>query len=244
MIGNALKRIRKEQGLSQIELASKLGVAHSSLAEYETDKRMPRPEALLGICKALNTTPNYLYGFTEQTGGAVRPIPLLGVIRAGLPLLADANYSETITLSVYERGVDFALRVTGDSMVFAGIREGDIVLMRQTENAQTGDIVAAVLQDGDQLSTLKYYVAGKPPVLRAANPKYEDQIITSNHRIIGTCQGLVRSEAPSLREYQALLGMLEELDEEWESVIADATSAGLGAAEIKSLIDVIKKTKR
>lgn len=225
-------------------MADRLGIALSSLAEYETDKSDPRPNVLMNICKVLNTTPNYLYGFTETSTTSVRPVPVLGVIRAGLPLLAEENWDEQITVGQFEHGADFALRVTGDSMAYAGIREGDYVLLQQADKAETGQIVAAMLQDGDALATLKYYIDGRPPILRAANPRYADQPMTYNHRIIGVFCGLVRTEEPTIRDYQAMLNVAEELDAEWESLITEATSAGIKAEELKALLDMMKKARK
>ncbi len=58
------------------------------------------------------------------------------------------------------------------------VREGDIVLMQQADHAQSGQIVAATVQDMDCMATLKYFVTGKRPMLCAANPSYPDQEFT------------------------------------------------------------------
>lgn len=245
MIGNALKRIRKEMGLSQADFAAVLGIATSSYAEYEINKKDPRPDGFIQICKVLNTTPNILYGFTVEAEKLVRPVPILGVIRAGLPLLAEENFSESITVGQFERGADFALRVTGDSMIYAGIRSGDIVLLQQADRAANGQIVAATVQDMDCMATLKYFVNGKQnPVLRAANPKYQDQAITSSHRIIGVFTGLIRTEEPGLHEYQELIASAENIDQEWSTAMAELASVGWGPEEVRNFVTMLRVTKK
>jgi repressor LexA len=244
MIGNALKRMRVASGMTQSAVAEKLDISTTSYNEYELDKKDPRPEGLIQICKILNTNPNYLYGFTESSEQALRPIPVLGLIRAGLPILAEDNYTEQITVGQFEHGADFALRVTGDSMIYAGIRSGDIVLMQQASSAMSGQIVAATVTDMDCMATLKYYVNGKSPVLRAANPRYQDQPITSNHRIIGVFCGLVRTEEPDMHEYQNMISQAEDVDDEWRAVMAELTSAGLGIEDVKNLVNVMKSIKK
>lgn len=244
MIGNALKKIRKDYGLSQVELSEKLGIGQTTIAAYELDKKDPRPDGLIHICKTLGTTPNYLYGFTVENECLARPVPVLGLIRAGLPLLAEENYSETITVGQFEKGADFALRVTGDSMIYAGIRAGDIVLMQQAQQAMSGQIVAATVQDMACMATLKYFVDGKAPVLRAANPKYPDQSISSNHRIIGVFAGLVRTEEPDIREYQGLIARADGVEDDWREALAELTAAGLGPEEVKALVGMMRSMKK
>ncbi len=78
----------------------------------------------------------------------VRAIPLVGTVAAGAPILAAENIEETIPLPEEIVGnATFVLRVKGDSMVGAGILDGDHVVVRQQETAENGDIVVALLED-------------------------------------------------------------------------------------------------
>jgi repressor LexA len=74
-------------------------------------------------------------------------VPLLGRIAAGAPVLADENVEEYLTVPIgFADGVDhFALRVEGESMIGAGILDGDVVVVRRQDDADDGDIVAALL---------------------------------------------------------------------------------------------------
>ena len=104
----------------------------------------------------------------EQTVG----VPLVGVIAAGAPILAEETSEETLQLprDLVGRGTLFCLRVQGDSMVDAAIGDGDIVVVRQQHEAYNGDIVAAMI---DEEATVKVYRrrAGHV-VLEPRNPAY------------------------------------------------------------------------
>lgn len=236
-----IKEIRIEKGYdSARKVAELLGIPYSTYMGYESSVREPDYKTLLKFADFFGVSTDALLGRSEKG----KQIPVLGLIRAGLPLLAEQNYSEEITVGQFEKDADFALRVTGDSMIYAGIREGDIVLMQQAERAVTGQIVAAVVHDMDCMATLKYFINGRAPVLRAANPKYPDQPITSSHRIIGVYCGLVRTEEPSLHEYQELIARAESVDDEWREALAELTAAGLGPEEVKSLLTMMRKIKK
>ena len=241
-----LKALRSEQNISQQELANRLGVSQATIGSYETGERYPRSESLIALCDYFGVSSDYLIGRTNSKDQLhTKSVPVLGVIRAGLPLLAEENWEEQITLSQYEKGADFALRVTGDSMIYAGIRPGDIILMQKAERASNGQIVAAVLQDGDAMATLKYFLDdGWQPVLRAANPRYADQLVTTAHRIIGVYAGLIRIDEPGLRECEDLIALAENLDEDWKKAMTELTGAGWGPKDVVELITVMRRMKK
>ena len=111
-------------------------------------------------------------------------VPMLGEIAAGVPIFADEGMETVSVPEQATRGVDFALRVRGDSMIDAGIQDGDIVLMRHQETAYTGNIVA-VLIDSDSTweATLKGYYPGKGETkFIPANGAYEPLIIPHSAR--------------------------------------------------------------
>jgi repressor LexA len=120
-------------------------------------------------------------------------IPLLGRIAAGPLSLAEQHVEDYVTLPLEGMADDtaahFALRVKGDSMINAGIREGDIVVFRQQQSAQPGDIVAAMVEDE---ATIKFYFqqAGRV-VLKAANPLYPDMYF-NDLRVVGKLKSLIR----------------------------------------------------
>ena len=93
-----------------------------------------------------------------MAGGVTAQVPLVGTVAAGLPLLAEEQVDEMLTLpaSMVGPGTLFALRVRGDSMVDAGIHEGDVVVLRRQPSADDGDIVAALLGDEATIKVLRH----------------------------------------------------------------------------------------
>jgi repressor LexA len=131
-------------------------------------------------------------GKRELSIAEPQKVPIYGSIAAGVMTYADQNVEDYITLPVDNGGSDekcFALRVKGDSMINAGIREGDIVVFRDQQTAQTGDIVAAMVDDE---ATIKFFFSqGGRAVLKAANPLYPDMFFTEL-RILGKLKSLIR----------------------------------------------------
>lgn len=120
--------------------------------------------------------------------------PIIGRIAAGAPILAEERWDGQLPYPVeWSRSGDcFALKVTGDSMVNAGILEGDHVLVRPQETARSGQIVAATV-DGE--TTLKRFVKdGSRIRLAAENPRYEPIDVTTESAMIhGIVVGLIRT---------------------------------------------------
>src|SRR5258706_949304 len=122
-------------------------------------------------------------------------IPVLGRVAAGKPLLAVENQEGTLSLNseLLGTGAHFALRVQGDSMIDAGIEDGDHVVVRQQEDANPGDIVVALL--GEEVTVKRLRKRGQGLVLEAANVAYAPIPLTkqsSSPRILGVVVGLYR----------------------------------------------------
>jgi repressor LexA len=125
-------------------------------------------------------------------GGA---IPVLGQVAAGRPILAEENWSGSLDLPGMFGETErlFALRVRGDSMIGAGIMEGDHVIVHKQEEARAGEIVVALLDDE---ATVKYYQPRRGRIeLEAANPAYKPIVVgaDSNFRVLGTVRGVIRT---------------------------------------------------
>lgn len=123
-----------------------------------------------------------------------RRVPILGRIAAGALSYADQYVEDFVSLpleSMAENGGQlFALRVKGDSMVGAGIKENDIAIFREQQDASTGDIVAAMVEDE---ATVKYFFRqGGRIVLKAANPLYPDMYFSNDLRVLGKLKSLIR----------------------------------------------------
>ena len=119
-------------------------------------------------------------------------LPLVGRVAAGSPILAEQNIEEQIKLPIALVGDknSFLLTVKGDSMIEAGIFDGDIVIVREGSSARNGDIVVAMLEDGATVKT--FYQERDCVRLQPQNPALEP-IFTRDAVILGTVTGLFRS---------------------------------------------------
>ncbi|HEU0222301.1 MAG TPA: transcriptional repressor LexA, partial [Paracoccaceae bacterium] len=123
-------------------------------------------------------------------------VPVLGRIAAGTPIEAIQHVTHHVgvpTSMVGRGGEHYALEVKGDSMINAGIQDGDIVVIRRQNTAETGDIVVALVDD--QEATLKRLRRrGSVIALEAANPAYETRVYAADQvKIQGRLVGLIRT---------------------------------------------------
>jgi repressor LexA len=121
-------------------------------------------------------------------------IPMMGRIAAGVPRAAIENRSHTINVpsDFLPSGEHFALEVKGDSMIEAGIHDGDTVVIRRTDAAVNGDIVVALVDD-EEATLKRFRRKGQSIALEAANPTYETRIFGPDRiRIQGKLVCLLR----------------------------------------------------
>ncbi len=162
------------------------------------------PPIATGPSALSHATPNGQNGNgakNEAYAQALLRVPVLGAIAAGEPIMVEARAPEStdewLDLPdgvIKARGALFALRVKGDSMIDASVLNGDIVVLRQQETANDGDMVAAWIE-GDEETTLKYlHREGRNVRLQPANPAYAPIIRPANKvRINGRVVYIVRS---------------------------------------------------
>jgi repressor LexA len=132
-------------------------------------------------------------GAVGESVASLPKLPLLGQIAAGSPLLADQNVEDELAVPETLRG-DFLLRVKGDSMIKAGILDGDIVVVRRAQDARNGDIVVALAGDDETAdeATVKTYYKEKgrirlQPENSALEPIYADYV-----QVLGKVVGVFR----------------------------------------------------
>jgi repressor LexA len=123
-------------------------------------------------------------------------LPVMGRIAAGVPIEAISEVSHHVSVPgsmVSGRGNHYALEVKGDSMIEAGINDGDIVVIREQTTAENGDIVVALVEDHE--ATLKRFRRkGSMIALEAANPAYETRVFPDHLvKVQGRLVGLIRS---------------------------------------------------
>ena len=131
---------------------------------------------------------------TVNGDNTVVGVPLYGRIAAGLPIEAFRDQGEQIDIPAAQltKGRHYALQVSGESMIEAGILDGDTVIIRQSETAENGQIVVALV-DGQEVTLKRLRQRGNSIALEPANPAFETQIFPQNRvRIQGVLIGLYR----------------------------------------------------
>ena len=121
-------------------------------------------------------------------------IPVMGRIAAGTPISAIQTYSHAIPVpfDLLGNGEHFALEVRGDSMIEAGILDGDTVLIKRSDSADSGDIVVALV-DEEEATLKRLRKRGASVALEAANPAYETRIFGPDRvKVQGRLVGLIR----------------------------------------------------
>jgi repressor LexA len=123
-------------------------------------------------------------------------LPVMGRIAAGVPIEAISEVSHHVSVPgsmLSGRGQHYALEVKGDSMIEAGINDGDIVVIREQITAENGDIVVALVEDHE--ATLKRFRRrGSMIALEAANPAYETRVYPDHLvKVQGRLVGLIRN---------------------------------------------------
>jgi repressor LexA len=126
--------------------------------------------------------------------GAIE-LAVMGRIAAGVPIAAISEVSHHITVpqTMIGQGDHYALEVRGDSMIGAGINDGDVVVIRETSAADNGDIVVALVEEEE--ATLKRFRRMNGMIaLEAANPAYETRVYRDDQvRVQGRLVGLIRT---------------------------------------------------
>ncbi|RIK82910.1 MAG: repressor LexA [Planctomycetota bacterium] len=165
------------------ELGALLGItaasAHQLIVQLERKgfvKREPLKARSLTILREPRRTIDFLIA-----------VPLVGTVKAGPAMLAEENRigEVLVEMSVTNRGRCFALTVSGDSMIGAGMREGDVVIVRQQPIAESGEIVVALIDD--EATVKRLFIHGDHIELRAENRRYKPMLVgpETEFRILG-----------------------------------------------------------
>ena len=206
-----------EEMKEALDLKSKSGVHRliSALEERGFIRRLPNRARAIEVIKLpelAGSSGNGRRGFTpsviegtlgkrssntsaaEDDGNRPVAVPVMGRIAAGTPIEALQTRSHTISVppDMLGSGEHYALEVRGDSMVDAGILDGDMALIQRNENADTGDIVVALI-DEEEATLKRFRRRGASIALEPANTSYEVRILPPNRvRIQGKLIGLYR----------------------------------------------------
>jgi repressor LexA len=167
-------------------IVSKHGVVRH-LEALEKKGYITRSDTLARSIRIIH--PKYL----PSVPGDTVSVPIVGRVAAGLPFLSEQNIEDHVMLPramIKSEGTYFALRVHGDSMVNAGILDGDMVVVKSASTAQSGEIVVAMVDN--EVTVKRLAVQGFQKFLKAENPAYSDIYPQSDWNIQGKVIGLVR----------------------------------------------------
>ena len=192
-----IRELRIQKGLTQEELAIKLGLQKSAIAKYENGRvENIKRSTIEKMAEILGVSPSYLMGWEDKLSTDVKrnkgvKINVLGEVAAGIPIEAIENIIDTeeIPESVAKTGEFFGLRIKGDSMA-PRILEGDTVIVRKQEDADSGDVVIALI-NGDSATCKKLIKYTHGISLVAFNLTYDPLTFTNKEiqelpvRIIG-----------------------------------------------------------
>lgn len=207
-LGDVIAEYRKQTGMSmeRFAVSANMSKGYVSILEKNKTQRGDEPspsfEKYRDVAKAIGMDVDELI---RKVDGKVsfqpsRPlpsnvvpipqtskVPLVGQIACGAPILAEENITDYVDLPGHIRA-DYALTCKGDSMINAGIRDGDIVYIRQQEEVENGQI-AAVLVDEDEATLKRFYFDGSMIQLVAENPRIPPLVYTGDNasrvRVIG-----------------------------------------------------------
>ncbi|MGN0801989.1 MAG: transcriptional repressor LexA [Candidatus Faecivicinus sp.] len=143
-----------------------------------------------GLIRRDSTKPRALE-VIDGTQSRGRSVPLVGRVTAGLPILAIENIEEYLTLPQEMLGKDdlFCLRVQGESMIEAGILDGDIIVVREQNNAENGEIVVAMIEDE---ATVKRIFYEKKRVRLQPENRFMEPIYADSVQVVGKVVALFR----------------------------------------------------
>ena len=202
-IANRLKEYREMYDLSLAQMSERTGLPAQTINRYELGQRVPKIDTAINIAISLDINPLWLQGYDvsievdnnvdDLPPGAfpinpTRRIPLIGQIAAGLPLYAEQNLEGYIWTDRNHGAEYFGLRVRGDSMDAANIKDGDIIIVRKQETVEKNDI-AVILVD-DNATIKRYQQQGEMVILtpQSTNPQNQTQIYSLKEhdiRILG-----------------------------------------------------------
>jgi len=198
-----------EEMKNSLNLKSKSGIHRliSALEERGFIRRLPHKARALEVLKLPETasandiynsfSPSVIKGGLDENNSTTEDneIPILGKIAAGSPVEAIQNEISRIPLPVSLNKNDnfFGLKIQGDSMIEAGINDGDTVIIKKTDKADNGQIVVALIDDYEAMLK-RIRVKGKTVALESANKNYETKIFGPNRvKVQGVLVSLYRN---------------------------------------------------
>ena len=176
---NRIKILRTAREMKQTDLALQLKVGQNTISNWENDRTEPDSASLQKMASIFGCSIDYLLGHDAVTNPDVHRVPVLGDVAAGIPMEAVSNIVdyEEIDAALAASGEFFGLRIKGSSME-PRMREGDVVIVRKQDDAETGDTVVALV-NGDSATVKKLKKGPDGMQLLPTNPAYDPLYFTA-----------------------------------------------------------------
>ena len=186
ILAQNIRHYMEQNNKTRNDMCEALGVKYTTFTDWVNGKTYPRIDRIeqmadyFGIEKsALLEDPDRLpVGAIPYQKQPTQPIPIVGAVSCGVPLLAEDNiegYIDTPIQDITTGETYFWLRAAGDSMRNVGIHEGDLLLIRQQNDVDSGDI-AVVAINGDDATLKRVIKKENALILQPENPSYETKI--------------------------------------------------------------------
>lgn len=204
-----LRSVFEKSGLTQTEVCEKTGINKGALSSYLSGRYFPKQKTIDKLSKVFNVSINYLMGFepehsqrvddpdlagiTNISFPASRPIPILGDICAGEGTWCEENFEGHFFIDSSVKA-DFCVRVRGDSMIEAGIRDGDLAFIKRTYDYKDGNIYAVRINSDCEAVLKKVFWQEDTIVLNPCNAEYKPIVTDSEGvSVVGECIGVYHS---------------------------------------------------
>ena len=180
-IAKKIRALCESRGLTVKQFEREVGLSNGYLRKLSIQQSTPSADRLRMISDYFQVTPDWLMGTAQggKAGSSGVRIPLIGRVAAGIPIEAAENVigEEEISFRMAQKGEFFALLIKGDSMS-PFIMDGDKVIVSQTEDAENGDIVIALIDGKDGVcKEFKHTATGI--MLISKNPNYDPMVFTN-----------------------------------------------------------------
>lgn len=185
------------------EICAAVGIKSTSTAHKDIEnlvrqgylvKDPSKPRALMVVEPKVNKSQTAVSGSNVLEQAATIEIPVIGRVAAGTPILAEQNIEDTFPIPARYAtgGTNYMLKVRGESMIEAGILDGDLILVQQQESAHNGEIVVAMIDGFESEATVKtYYHEGDHIRLQPENHTMSP-ILVKDVKILGKVKGVFR----------------------------------------------------
>lgn len=204
-----LRNVFEKSGLTQTEVCEKTGINKGALSSYLSGRYFPKQKTIDKLSKVFNVSINYLMGFepehsqrgdsSDLTGitnisfPASKPVPILGDICAGEGTWCEENFEGHFFIDSSVKA-DFCVRVRGDSMIDAGIRDGDLAFIKRTYDYKDGNIYAVRINSDCEAVLKKVFWQDDTIVLNPCNAEYKPIVTDSEGvSVVGECIGVYHS---------------------------------------------------